>query len=109
MAAPESTTPDGPSPSAGPGGASAEPVSDPVVKERDRLLDFLHWHRLNLKLIMDVVYVSVTALQHQGADSDVEVAHVLQRHAGDKLCVEIEKVDKLLKPFGTRPRASRNA
>ncbi len=106
MAAPESTTPDGPSPSSGPGGASGEPVSDAPTKERDRLLDFLHWHRLNLKLIMDVVYVSVMALQQQGADSDVEVAHVLQRHAGDKLCVEIEKVDKLLKPLKRVPRGT---
>ena len=106
MAAPESTTPDGPSPSPGPGGTSGEPASDPAAQERERMIDFLHWHIMRLKLTMHVVYVAVAALQNQNADSDVEVAHVLQRYAGDKLCVEIENAEKLEKALKRAARVS---
>ncbi len=106
MAAPESTTPGELSPSPGSGGTSGEPPSDPAARERERLLDFLHWRILRLRLIMHVVYVSVLALQKQNADSDVEVAHVLQRYAGDKVCLEIEEIEKFVKTLKRATRAS---
>ena len=46
---------------------------------------------------MAVVQVCVAALRHQNADCDAEVAHVLQRHAGDRLDIEIEQLDALIR------------
>ena len=111
MAAPESTTPAVPglNPSAGPG-AGIEPgrpvagAGSIVAEERARLRDYLRGYIVNLERIMDVVIVSVAALQSQNADIDCEIARVLRSYAGNKLCGEIESAGKLLKAL---ERASR--
>ncbi len=50
-----------------------------------------------LQLIMAVVYTSAGALRHQNADSDTEIAAVLERHAADRLSVEIEQLETLIR------------
>jgi hypothetical protein len=106
MAAPESTTPAGPSPPLGPGGTSGNPALDAAAKEHERLLDSFRLHILHLERIMDVVEVSVMALFHQHADQDVEVARVLRSYASNKLCLEIEAANKLLKSLKRGSRES---
>jgi hypothetical protein len=65
---------------------------DPV-----RAVERLHGLASRLRLVMAVVQVCVAALRQQNADCDVEVAQVLQRHAGDRLDVEIEQLEKLIR------------
>jgi hypothetical protein len=59
----------------------------------ERLEDLLR----RLRLIMAVVYTSAAALRHQNADSDAEIASVLERHAADRLSVEIEQLESLIR------------
>ena len=106
MATPESTVPGGPSPSPGSGGTPGNPAPDAAAKEHERLLDAFRTHILHLERIMDVVEVSVMALFHQHADQDVEVARVLRSYASNKLCLEIEAANKLLKSLKRGPRES---
>lgn len=49
-----------------------------------------------LRLTMSVITTAVGALRHQNADSDEDVANVLQRCASDRLDIEIEKIAALL-------------
>ena len=106
MAAPESTAPGGLSPSPGPGVTPGNPALDVAAREHERLVDSFRIHILHLERIMDVVEVSVLALFHQHADQDVEVARVLRAYASNKLCLEIEAANKLLKSLKRVPRES---
>ena len=65
--------------------------------EHHRAVERLRGLALRLRLVMAVVQVCVAALRHQNADCDAEVAHVLQRHAGDRLDIEIEQLDALIR------------
>lgn len=46
--------------------------------------------------MLSVVSVAVDALRHQNSDGDEDVALVLQRAAGDRLDIEIEKTSDLV-------------
>ena len=59
----------------------------------ERLEDLLR----RLHLIMAVIHTSAGALRHQNADSDAEIATVLERHAADRLSVEIEQLETLIR------------
>jgi indole-3-glycerol phosphate synthase len=59
----------------------------------ERLEDLLR----RLQLIMAVIHTSASALRHQNADSDAEIAAVLERHAADGLSVEIEQLEALIR------------
>ncbi len=54
-----------------------------------------------LEQIESVLSVAAAALRHQNCEKDVDVARVLQRDAGDRLSVEIEKIEALLATFNT--------
>ena len=77
-------------PGSGPGACSDLP---PIRKHLEDLLR-------GLKLVLSVVSVAVDALRHQNADGDEDVALVLQRAAGDRLDIEIEKGAELLGSLG---------
>jgi len=62
------------------------------MRTLERLEDLLR----RLRLIMAVVHTAAAALRHQNADSDAEIASVLERHAGDRLSVEIEQLEALI-------------
>jgi hypothetical protein len=51
--------------------------------------------RLRLALAMAVAYITSAALKARHADSDRDAAFVLQRHVGDALDVQIERLDFL--------------
>jgi indole-3-glycerol phosphate synthase len=61
-----------------------------------RLLERLEDLLRRLQLIMAVIHTSASALRHQNADSDAEIAAVLERHAADRLSVEIEQLETLI-------------
>jgi hypothetical protein len=67
------------------------PATDPRTLER--LEDLLR----RLQLIMAVIYTSAGALRHQNADSDALIAAVLERHAADRLSIEIEQLEALIR------------
>jgi len=81
---------------------SGAPAAD--GSELAMLPEYLRGLIRNLQRIMSVVIVSVAALEHQNADVDSDVAHVLRSYAGNKLYGEIESAGKLLKAL---ERASR--
>jgi hypothetical protein len=68
----------------------------------ERLEDLLR----RLRLIMAVIYTSAGALRHQNADSDADIATVLERHAADRLSVEIEQLETLVQRLRTRAHDS---
>jgi UDP-N-acetylmuramate-alanine ligase len=49
-----------------------------------------------LEQVESVISVSVAALRHQNCDGDLDVARVLQRGAGDRISVQVEKIETLL-------------
>ncbi|MGH7427858.1 MAG: hypothetical protein ACREJ4_05820 [Candidatus Methylomirabilaceae bacterium] len=49
---------------------------------------------------MSVVIVAVEALIAQNADSDSDVARVLRSYAGNKLDIEIDSIESLLRRLG---------
>lgn len=61
----------------------------------------------SLEQIESVLSVAAAALRHQNCEKDVDVARVLQRDAGDRLSVEIEKIEILLATFKTASVSSR--
>ena len=77
----------------GPWSVREAPRSGPEARTLERLEDLLR----RLQLIMAVIHTSVSALRHQNADSDAEIAAVLERHAADRLSVEIEQLETLVR------------
>jgi hypothetical protein len=63
------------------------------LRTLERLEDLVR----RLRLIMAVIHTSASALRHQDADSDAEIAAVLERHAADRLSVEIEQLETLIR------------
>jgi hypothetical protein len=63
------------------------------LRTLERLEDLVR----RLRLIMAVIHTSASALRHQNADSDAEIAAVLERHAADRLSVEIEQLETLIR------------
>src|SRR6478752_2041244 len=63
--------------------------ADPLPRE---LLD----HIDRLRLILPVISVSVMALNRQDAESDTDIAFVLNEHACEPLDREIERIESLL-------------
>lgn len=76
-----------------------------ATEELARFPEYLRGLIVTLQRIMDVVIVSVAALQHQNADLDSEVARVLRSYAGNKLYLEIESATKLLRELERSGRA----
>ena len=56
-----------------------------------------------LEHVEAVISVATAALKHQDCERDAEVARVLQRNAGDRLAVEIERISTLLSAYGDEP------
>jgi hypothetical protein len=70
----------------------ARPVPrSPISPIATELLDI----RQRLALAMACAYVVSAALKAQEADSDSDAAFVLQRHVGDELDRQIERLDVL--------------
>ncbi len=57
----------------------------------------------SLEQIESVISVATAALRHQNCERDMDVARVLQRSAGDRLSVEIERTTELLAAFAAAP------
>lgn len=79
----------------------AERVQDARTRARRRKMidethELLRVSLRKLRLTMSVITTAVGALRHQNADSDEDVANVLQRCASDRLDIEIEKIAALL-------------
>jgi hypothetical protein len=57
-----------------------------------------HLHDLlqTLEQVESVIAVAVGALEHQNCDRDIDVARVLQRNAGDRISMAIDKTTHLL-------------
>lgn len=90
---------------AGPRGEDHESHAE---RERQYSIERLQGLSRRLKLMMAVIHVCFAALRHQNADSDSEIAEVLQRHVGDRLSVEIEQLAGLVRRLSrvSRPRPS---
>ncbi len=54
-------------------------------------------HIRGLELAMSAVIVSVCALRRQNCDIDEDIARVLERSAADRLDIEIEKLQSLIR------------
>lgn len=78
-----------------------------ITKEqqvRSRLGEMLR----GLEQVEAVISVAVAALKYQDCERDADVARVLQRNAGDRLAVEIERISTLLPALSAEP-AQQNA
>lgn len=62
----------------------------------DETYELLRVSLRKLRLTMSVITTAIGALRHQNADSDEDVANVLERCASDRLDIEIEKIQALL-------------
>jgi hypothetical protein len=56
--------------------------------------------RRRLEIVRAIAYTCAAALEHQDADSDVDVGLLLQRSVGDELDRQIERLDQLLEARG---------
>ena len=74
--------------------ATTAPAKAP---ETSALQEALTDHIRGLELAMSAVIVSVSALRRQNCDIDEDIARVLERSAADRLDVEIERVQSLIK------------
>lgn len=72
-------------------------VREDPRRTEPRTLEHLEDLLRRLRLIMAVIHTSASALRHQNADSDTEIAAVLERHAADRLSVEIEQLETLIR------------
>jgi|SRR5688572_14909678 hypothetical protein len=86
--------------------------TDPSSERRDAEADrdlkaaLAHLQDLipRLRLTMAVVSVCAVALRHQNADSDGDVADVLQRHAADRLSVELDQLERVVRRLSRSQR-----
>ncbi len=67
----------------------------PPTPSDEQVFDQMSDRIRGLNLVMSAIVVSVAALRHQNADSDEDIASVLQRTAGDRLDIEIENIAEL--------------
>lgn len=98
-------------------GPQGEGHESHAERERQHAIERLQDLSRRLKLMMAVIHVCFAALRHQNADSDSEIADVLQRHVGDRLSVEIEQLAGLVRrlsrvsrpPLSSEPDDSQSA
>jgi len=72
-------------------------AAHPTAADTERLKDALSDHIRGLEVAMSAVIVSVSALRRQNCEIDEDIARVLERSAADRLDIEIEKLQSLIK------------
>ena len=60
-----------------------------------------------LQQLQSTVAVAVSALRHQNADIDADIARLLQRSVSDKLQEQVDKLEALLRRMPPPPRRRR--